>query len=562
MELVIPLISPAVQIIRDNLKRNSVTGDSTTSRKREFTANRHQQHLRKETKNLCNNKFKVATTPDATTVEYYQSIYTHCKQRFNIPDGIEVVKKSVYQYIENCINNYLFGNYNISEVRSNLYNNLAHYSQLETENFNSETLATYFHKLNFNIIKYCEETYPVQSQYSIDFESETETSNKDKNKLKQYSKTTPNTPILPKTTAKHLQTPEQGTSSKLPLTITLFPASLAQAQTPNSSLNQFVRPEDFISLRTKNQSEHSETAVNKENDPEISEEESIVSENEENKMTTYIAKIPEFNGEDIETSPQEWLDQVTKAGDANEWNAARIQIRQLETNNYYSDAQILDQFITGLKDKLIKKIRLHAPEDLNSAIQHAKRYEMAIEEANRTKLVNLAIGETSSAAEEKIDQLTKKLQQDQQNKSNQYYFPPQQSHYQPPLPAYYPPRLQYQKRHDDKLLPVTNEFKIGNKVLLHRTKAEKQWSGKFESKWDGPFFIHEVLGNGSYKLRLNDKILAKVAHGDHLKYYNFRNNPEPLIPQIGTHFPLINPEDILRNLEPIIVIEQSPNLNT
>ncbi|KAG9284163.1 hypothetical protein G9A89_022937 [Geosiphon pyriformis] len=183
------------------------------------------------------NKFKVVTTPDATTLEYYQSIYTHCKQRFNIPDGIEVVKKSVYQYIENCINNYLFGNYNISEVKSNLYNNLAHYLQLETENFNSETLATYFQELNFNIIKYCEETYPVQSQYSIDFELETETSNKGKHKLKQYSKTTPNTPILPKTTAKHLQTPEQRTSSKLPLTITPFLASLAQAQTPNLPLN-------------------------------------------------------------------------------------------------------------------------------------------------------------------------------------------------------------------------------------------------------------------------------------------------------------------------------------
>ncbi|KAG9293017.1 hypothetical protein G9A89_016379 [Geosiphon pyriformis] len=276
--------------------------------------------------NICKNKFKVVTIPDATTLEYYQSIYTHCKQRFNIPDGIEVVKKS-----------------NISEVRSNLYNNLAHYSQLGTEDLNSKTLATYFHELNYNIIKYCKETYPVQSQYTIDFESETETSNKDKNKLKQYSRTTPNTPTLPKTTAKHLQTPEQGTSSKLPLTITLFPALLAQAQTPNSPLNRFARPEDFTSLRSptrqqellqtssnlldflaENQSEHSETAVNEENNSEITEEESIDSENEEDEMTTYIAKIPEFNGEDIETSPQEWLDQVTKAGDANRWNAARM----------------------------------------------------------------------------------------------------------------------------------------------------------------------------------------------------------------------------------------------
>ncbi|KAG9289377.1 hypothetical protein G9A89_007938 [Geosiphon pyriformis] len=417
-------------------------------------------------------KTSVVTTPDTTTLEYYQSIYTHCKQRFNIPDGIEVVKKSVYQYIENCINNYLFGNYNISEVKSNLYNNLVHYSQLKTEDLNSKTLATYFQELNFNIIKYCEETYPVQFQYSVDFESETETSNKGKQKLKQYSKTTPNTPILPKTTVKHLQTPEQETSSKLPLTITSFPALLAQAQTPNSPLNQFARLKDFTSPRSptrqqeplqtssnfldflaENQSEHSETAANKKNDSEISEEESIDSENEEDEITAYIAKIPEFNGENIETSSQEWFNQVTKAGDANGWNTAKMlrtilyflkgttafktafleqftdnntsitlqnrfrnikqelsksvmtyigrfnkllrQICQLKTNDYYSNAQILDQFIAGLKDKLIKKVRPYAPEDLNSAIQHAKRYKMAIEEANCTKLVNLAIGETN-----------------------------------------------------------------------------------------------------------------------------------------------------------------------
>ncbi|KAG9294092.1 hypothetical protein G9A89_015502 [Geosiphon pyriformis] len=89
------------------------------------------------------------------------------------------------------------------------------------------------------------------------------------------------------------------------------------------------------------------------------------------------------------------------------------------------------------------------------------------------------------------------------------------------------------ERHDNKLPPVTNEFKIGNKVLLHRTKTEKQWSEKFEHKWDGPFYIHEILGNGSYKLRLNDKVLAKVAHGNKLKHYHSRNNSESLIPQIA-----------------------------
>ncbi|KAG9304369.1 hypothetical protein G9A89_019931 [Geosiphon pyriformis] len=38
------------------------------------------------------------------------------------------------------------------------------------------------------------------------------------------------------------------------------------------------------------------------------------------------------------------------------------------------------------------------------------------------------------------------------------------------------------ERHDSQLPDKPVEFKIGNKVLLHYTKVEKQWSGKFNSK--------------------------------------------------------------------------------
>ncbi|KAG9300996.1 hypothetical protein G9A89_018948 [Geosiphon pyriformis] len=76
----------------------------------------------------------------------------------------------------------------------------------------------------------------------------------------------------------------------------------------------------------------------------------------------------------------------------------------------------------------ITQVYPHAPEDLNSVIQHAKRYEIAIKEANCTKLVNLAIRKTSSAAEKKIDQLTKKVENyftNQQQQQFQKYQPPQ-----------------------------------------------------------------------------------------------------------------------------------------
>ncbi|KAG9303501.1 hypothetical protein G9A89_018397 [Geosiphon pyriformis] len=445
---------------------------------------------------------KVVTQTDLRTLEYYQSIYTHCKQRFNIPDGIETFKKTLYQYIENHINNYLFGDYNISEVRHNLYKSLIHHSCLNTQNFNSQTLKTYFQELNFNIIQYCEENYPIEQKFSLSFKSETETSNKDKQKAKQHSKTTPNTPILTKTTAKHLQTPEQRTSFKLPLSITPFPASLVQPQTPSLPLIWFSRIEDFQSPKSPiQQQEPISTSTNlidylTENRSEEtkSEQETKDSENKEKMVSTYIAKISEFTGENNET--------ISKARDANGWNAARIlkaisyflygmtgewfenleappehweafktafleqftnnntsitlrnwfqnikqepnesvmtylgkfnkllrRICQLKTNEYYSNAQILDQFIAGLKDKLIKKVCSHAPEDLATAIQQAKNYEMAMKKANHTKLVNLAIKETSSAAEKKIDQLNKKptpqpIQQQYQQSPTQYYQVP------------------------------------------------------------------------------------------------------------------------------------------
>ncbi|KAG9306150.1 hypothetical protein G9A89_016054 [Geosiphon pyriformis] len=213
--------------------------------------------------------------------------------------------------------------------------------------------------------------------------AKTETSNKDKQRLKQYSRTTPNTPTLQKTTAKHLQTPEQRTN--------------------------------------ENESNHSKSLESEETKSEPEE----ITENKEEMTTVYIAKIPEFTGKDNDTSPQEWLDKVQKAEDLNEepfenWQAFKDAFLQQFTDNntsitlrncfYNIKQETSETFIAGLKDKLIKKVCPHALADLATAIKHAKSYKMAIEEANHTKLVNFAIGETSSAAEKKIDQLTKKAE--------------------------------------------------------------------------------------------------------------------------------------------------------
>ncbi|KAG9297035.1 hypothetical protein G9A89_001536 [Geosiphon pyriformis] len=83
------------------------------------------------------------------------------------------------------------------------------------------------------------------------------------------------------------------------------------------------------------------------------------------------------------------------------------------------------------------------------------------------------------------------------------------------------------ERHDKHLSEQPMEFKIGDQVLLHRTKAEKQWSGKFDPKWD-------------------------VAHGNRLKIYHVKQESLSSVPQLRTQISLIRPEDIPQDLEPII----------
>ena len=88
----------------------------------------------------------------------------------------------------------------------------------------------------------------------------------------------------------------------------------------------------------------------------------------------------------------------------------------------------------------------------------------------------------------------------------------------------------YQKEYHDKQGKRKEKFQIGDKVLLYKAYKDKQWSGKLEEKWKGPYYIHEVLLNGSYKIKeLNGKIRKIPVNGELLKKYYDRDNFEPMV---------------------------------
>src|SRR5437764_4199734 len=74
------------------------------------------------------------------------------------------------------------------------------------------------------------------------------------------------------------------------------------------------------------------------------------------------------------------------------------------------------------------------------------------------------------------------------------------------------------QRHAERI--NEDKFEIGDKILLKDAAKEKQWSGKLSQKWKGPYYIHQVIGKGAYKLRdMDGRILKATRNIKHLKKY-------------------------------------------
>jgi hypothetical protein len=94
-----------------------------------------------------------------------------------------------------------------------------------------------------------------------------------------------------------------------------------------------------------------------------------------------------------------------------------------------------------------------------------------------------------------------------------------------------------QKEYHDQQITCPTSYQIGDKVLLYRAEKEKQYSGKLDEKWKGPYYIHAVLPHGSYKIRnLTGKVLKTPFNGKILKLYKDRQewNSQVIISLIST----------------------------
>ena len=87
-----------------------------------------------------------------------------------------------------------------------------------------------------------------------------------------------------------------------------------------------------------------------------------------------------------------------------------------------------------------------------------------------------------------------------------------------------------QSIYHNKKYKKKEDFKIGDQVLLYNAAKEKQWSGKLQDKWKGPYYIHQIIINGSYKIKEEDgRILKTPVNGELLKLYYDQKEFEPMV---------------------------------
>ncbi|CAG8823247.1 27585_t:CDS:1, partial [Dentiscutata erythropus] len=64
----------------------------------------------------------------------------------------------------------------------------------------------------------------------------------------------------------------------------------------------------------------------------------------------------------------------------------------------------------------------------------------------------------------------------------------------------------------------------GDKVLLYDSRLDKQWLGKLDKKWKGPFTVKKRLDKGSYILSNEFENLKESIHSDRLKLFRSRKS--------------------------------------
>ncbi|KAG9296070.1 hypothetical protein G9A89_011922 [Geosiphon pyriformis] len=165
-----------------------------------------------------------------------------------------------------------------------------------------------------------------------------------------------------------------------------------------------------------------------------------------NEITTpYIARLTDFSGEEEETDyfsdpnaviqlQNEFNTIKQNTGETvtqylAQFNRIRCQIEVIE-QGYYTDPQVLNQFIRGLKSSILGRVCPAHPNSLPEAVMLTRALESAEKEANHSQIVNMVMEENKT---ETLEKRVTRLGEELSKKIESYLIPdPRKNTYQPP----------------------------------------------------------------------------------------------------------------------------------
>ncbi|KAG9292881.1 hypothetical protein G9A89_016243 [Geosiphon pyriformis] len=110
------------------------------------------------------------------------------------------------------------------------------------------------------------------------------------------------------------------------------------------------------------------------------------------------------------------------------FNRIRCQIEVIE-QGYYTDSQVLNQFIRGLKSSILGKVRPAHPNSLPEAVTLTRALESAEKEANHSQIVNMVMEKNKT---ETLEKRVMQLGEELSKKIESYLIPdPRRNTYQP-----------------------------------------------------------------------------------------------------------------------------------
>ncbi|KAG9304741.1 hypothetical protein G9A89_003915 [Geosiphon pyriformis] len=356
-------------------------------------------------------KTKVATkTPNLTVLEFCHAIYTQNQSDLGLPEGCCPAESALTYYINARINYHIGKEEEPHDAKLGLYRELSQYTTKEVA-----VIATTIVKIHRKIEQYANKNFPISTGNTKERANKTKENLETNQESNQQKLGTP--AQTPKKTKQRIYSPEDKSyhfspENKIQIPLRAASSSTSTPQTPRTpsyidKIKQRTADSWYQSLETKPTSfaEFKNALLEYFSDPnaviQLQNEFNTIKQNTSETVTQYLARF----------------------------NRIRRQIEAIE-QGYYTDPQVLNQFIRGLKSSILGRVRPAHPNSLPEAVMLTSALESAEKEANHSQMINIVMEENKT---ETLEKRVMRLREELSKKIESYLIPdPRKNTYQPP----------------------------------------------------------------------------------------------------------------------------------